>query len=233
MNTELVNELVVEVYLPSTLEYHKYSKKFMAFIVAEISKKAKRQGAFGNKDYNNNGYYFFRSAHTGTSHSTINVAYGSSTGTYEWYDCDNSRAGIRPMFQLIYNPESRVVKSFREIYKTTSIWDSRGMKKEITGKAPIVIFGGKEYVWLNKEECENGIETAMVCWSLELPERAVPFDKSRTHNDFAKAKELRVQAERIVKENCTKEELLMLVAVRMTKTDNYEKVEPVLKNVIK
>ena len=44
----------------------------------------------------------------------------------------------------------------------------------------------------------------MELWTLDLVERAVPFDKYGETNDFAKATELIAQCDRVLKENCSK-----------------------------
>jgi len=114
--------------------------------------------------------------------------------------------------------------------KGKSEYTGDGKDKEITSKAPIVKFGGKECIWLNKEECENGKDKTMKLWTLELIDKAVPFDREGNHNDWGKAIELQEQCERELVNGCTKEELDMLVTVKMSSVDGYEKVEPILDN---
>ena len=70
----------------------------------------------------------------------------------------------------------------------------------------------------------------MELWTLDLVERAVPFDKDGETNDFAKATELIAQCDRVLKENCTKEELDMIIPVEMSSEDNYEKTTSIIKN---
>ena len=48
--------------------------------------------------------------------------------------------------------------------------------------------------------------------------------------DFAKATELIAQCDRVLKENCTKEELDMIVPVEMRSEDDYEKTTPIYEN---
>jgi len=91
-----------------------------------------------------------------------------------------------------------------------------------------VKFGGKECIWLNKEKCESGKDKTMKLWTLELIDLAMPFDRKGKHNDWGKATELREQCESELIAGCTKEELDMLVTVKMSSVDGYEKVEPIL-----
>ena len=70
----------------------------------------------------------------------------------------------------------------------------------------------------------------MELWTLDLVETAVPFCKYGETNDFAKVTELIAQCDRVLKENCTKEELDMIVPVEMSSEDNYEKTTPIYEN---
>ena len=152
---------------------------------------------------------------------------------------------MRVAFKVIYNPDSSLVKGFRVIgfrvkggcrteKRTTlvgvPITKFRREQIHVTSSAPIVKFGGKDCVWLNKEDCESGKSKEMELWTLDLVETAVPFCKYGETNDFAKVTELIAQCDRVLKENCTKEELDMIVPVEMSSEDNYEKTTPIYEN---
>ena len=157
------------------------------------------------------------------------LAYGSPNGNCGWRDQCDTYIGLRVSFQLIYNPENSIAKSCKTKTQTSSVWD--GYEHKVTDEAPIVMFGGKECIWLNKEECGSGKDKTMKLWTLELVDCAKPFyknGKETSHNDFGKAKELLEQCESALVEGCTKEELDMLVTVKMSKEDGYEKAEPIL-----
>lgn len=232
-----MSELILDAYIPSAGEYDKHWDKFRAFIGAKLSAKAKKQGAYENDTYKN-GWYFLRTPLAGSFNG---VSYGIPDGTRVWNYTRIIDAGLRVAFQLIYNPECNLVKGCKTMTQTSKVWDDvkgkvysgNGKEIKVTSEAPIIEFGGKKCIWLNKDECEKGIDKTMKCWTLELIERAVPFDKDGNHNDFGKAKELIVQCESALKEGCSKEELDMLVKVRMRKEDNYVKCEPILDGVTK
>lgn len=109
--------------------------------------------------------------------------------------------------------------------------DEKNNLVKTTSTAPVVTFGKKKYIWLNKDECENGKEKTMSLVSLELIARAKPFDKDGKTNDYGSeaAKDLRQQCEDEALKFATDEEKKLLVKVRLSEKDGYEKAEPILK----
>ncbi len=230
----MASELYLNAYIPSAGEYDIYFNKFIAFMGAKLSEKAKKNGTYSDDTYDA-GNYFLRTA---LAWSSDKVFYGCYNGARDWSFSDRKGAGLRVAFQLIYNPENSLVKGCQTKTQTSLVYDNgkpeytgNGERKEVTSKAPIVMFGGKECIWLNKEECESGKDKTMKLWTLELVDCAKPYyidGKEEPNNDFGKAKALLEQCESALVEGCTKEELDMLVTVKMSKEDNYEKVEPIL-----
>ena len=237
--------LKLDAYIPSKGEYEKYFDKFRAFMSADLSEKAKEQNAFCSSSYNGKGWYPLRSALSG---SASRVFCGDINGSLGWINSHNFNAGMRVAFKVIYNPDSSLVKGCRTEKRTTLVYDEKKEKNfNVTSSAPIVKFGGKDCIWLNKEDCENGKSKEMELWTLDLVEKAVPFNRNDTEQplmsfsecrqkidekttDFAKATELIAQCDRVLKENCTKEELDMIVPVEMSSEDNYEKTTPIYEN---
>ena len=228
--------LKLDAYIPSKGEYEKYFNKFRAFMSADLSEKAKKQGAFSDKSvFKGKGWYPLRSAWSG---SATRIFYGTDLGFHIGDLPSGNHAGLRVAFKVIYNPDSSLVQGCRIEKRTTSVinvidiysLEIDGNKINVTSSAPIVKFGGKDCIWLNKEDCESGKSKEMELWTLDLVERAVPFDKKMGTNDFAKATELIAQCDRVLKENCTKEELDMIVPVEMSSEDNYEKTTPIYEN---
>lgn len=216
--------LVEEAYLLSAEEYDLLKKKFPAFASAFVSDKAKAQGAYVDSDYEGKGHYPLRTA--ADPYSLI--FFGHSSGMRVFYSSSSNSAGLRVALQVIYNPECDVVKSCKNEKRTTLVCnENNGQDENVTSEAPIVIFGKIKYIWLNKEECEAGTAKTMQLVSLDLLERAVPLDINGFHNDYALAEALRGQVNRIAKENCTKEELDMIVPVAMSKEDGYAKATPI------
>ena len=220
--------LKLDAYIPSKGEYEKYFDKFRAFMSADLSEKAKEQNAFCSSSYNGKGWYPLRSALSG---SASRVFCGDINGSLGWINSHNFNAGMRVAFKVIYNPDSSLVKGCRTEKRTTLVYDEKKEKNfNVTSSAPIVKFGGKDCIWLNKEDCESGKSKEMELWTLDLIERAVPFDREGKTDDFAKATELIAQCDRVLKENCTKEELKMIIPVKMSSEDNYEKTTSIIKN---
>ena len=214
---------------------------------ADLSEKADEQGAY-HGFRKGKGWYPLRSAMLSDSpeifikergrivdrfplYSPNSIAFGDEFGELDWFSSTIDRAGLRVAFKVIYNPNSSLVKGCRIEKRTTLVYDIKtGENINVTSSAPIVKFGGKDCIWLNKEDCESGKSKEMELWTLDLVERAVPFDKKMGTNDFAKATKLIAQCDRVLKENCTKEELDMIVPVEMSSEDNYEKTTPIYEN---
>ncbi len=216
------------VNLPSEADWEEIMTKFPAFASASLSAKAKKDLAFENSDYKA-GYYFTRTALPGSSDG---VKYVGTDGDLRWTRSYNYDTGLRVALQIIYNPECNLVKGCKKVSRTAEIWDKKkGDTVKTTSKAPVVTFGKKDYIWLNKDECENGKEKSMRLVSLELIARAKQFDKDGNTNDYGseEAKELRQQCQYKAFEFATEEEKAMLVKVRLSEEDKYEKAEPILK----
>ena len=119
--------------------------------------------------------------------------------------------------------DSKILKQGEKLLKQ---YKNAGI--EIKGTAEIITFGGKEYIWLNKEDFKIGKAKTMLCWSLEALECAKPFSRNYEDKDFSDATEIHNQCKRIVLENCTEEEKAMLIPVKMSEEDNYESAQPLL-----
>ena len=139
--------LKLDAYIPSKGEYEKYFNKFRAFMSADVSEKAKEQGAYCDENYNGKGcLYPLRSALAITK-----VYYGYSAGRLTW-DCSyDMRAGLRVAFKVIYNPDSSLVKGCRTEKRTTlvhDVYDEKEKKNiDVTSSAPIVKFWGGKIVY--------------------------------------------------------------------------------------
>ena len=226
--------LKLDAYIPSKGEYKKYFTKFRAFMSADVSENAKEEKAFCSSEFKGKGWYRLRSP---VSSSADSIYCGDECGCLNYESYDDLFAGLRVAFKIIYNPNSSLVKGCR-IEKRTTLVYKKAKKNTInvTSSAPIVRFGGKDCIWLNKEDCESGKSKVMELWTLDLIERAMSFDDTEPFglheetNDFAKAKKLIKQCDRVLKENCTKEEIDMIVPVQMSSEDNYEKTTPIYEN---
>ena len=218
--------LKLDAYIPSKGEYKKYFTKFRAFMSADVSENAKEEKAFCSSEFKGKGWYRLRSP---VSSSADSIYCGDECGCLNYESYDDLFAGLRVAFKIIYNPNSNLVKGCRTEKRTTLVY--KKAKKNtinVTSSAPIVRFGGKDCIWLNKEDCESGKSKEMELWTLDLIERAVPFDREGKTDDFAKATELIAQCDRVLKENCTKEELKMIIPVKMSSEDNYEKTTSII-----
>ncbi len=220
-------EITLNAYPVSEMQQKKLKEKYRAFSSADCSKRAEKEGAFKSESYGT-GWYYTRSAFAGSSSFVYYVRHGGDL----YRSCSsNVNTGVRVALQTIYNPNNSIAKGCRSVKRTAEIWDEQKQKAEkVTNEAPVVTFGKKEYIWLNKEECEAGTASTMELVSLELVAKSVPFDKNGDTNDFAQATEMHKQYLEIATEDCTKEELDMIVAVKMSEKDNYNSTTPIFKS---
>jgi len=218
-----------KAYIPSAGEYDAFKEKFPAFAGAVVSEIAKRQGAGINEDYNGNGYYPLRTRCEDDWHFYY-VSSGGNCNAGHYKRDGFGLAGLRVVLSLIYNPKSSIVRHCRNVFRAAKNYD-RTAQRDLTKKsmAPVVFYAGNDYIWTNKEDCEEGKSKVMNLISLELPECVVFFKNPQDPNDYAKAAEkLHAQCERVAFENATEEEKAMAVEVEMSNEDDYEKVKYVI-----
>ncbi len=224
-----MSELLELAYVPSASEYDKYFKKFRAFMPADVSAVANKQGAWVSDNYKGKGYFPMRSPLPGSSNGVCyGIDYGFRVcGGFSKHD----DAGLRVALNLIYDPQCNLVKGCKTLTQTSLVYDKQtGDDIKVTSTAPIITVDGTKFIWLNKEECENGTAKTMELWSLELVERAEAFDEAGDHNDYAKSEKLRAQCNRFVEDLAQKDAEFkeLLVPVKMSSEDDYETAIPQL-----
>ncbi|MDE6583419.1 MAG: hypothetical protein K2K31_02055 [Clostridia bacterium] len=141
---------------------------------------------------------------------------------------------VRAAALLVYDRQNPITKEFDpETNPQGFKWVTKSLTVEKDGKnitytdtAPVITFGGKEYVWYNKEECENNQSDVMEIVLNQSYERSVPFNTSTGSNNYGETTYFIEQHERNVLEGCTKQELEMIVPVKMSSADGYEKAKP-------
>lgn len=99
---------------------------------------------------------------------------------------------------------------------------------EVTSTLPVIMFGGKPCIWLNQPEILKKEEETMLCWSLKILDCAIPVDRKDNNNDYGQAIETQTQYHNLLKQGCTQEEWAMVVPVRLSQEDGYEKATPIL-----
>lgn len=213
-----MSKINLKAYIPSANEFDELKEKFPAFASANVSEKAKMQGTVFSDVYKNKGCYLLRSAYSGSS---IGIDIGHMNGTRKWDYVNSIVSGLRLSLSLKYNANSSVVKSLKNVERTTEVW-AKERDVEVKSVAPVVNYGGIDYIWTNKEECEAGKSNIMNLTSLDLVERAMSFDFDMKNNDFAKAKDIHMQCEVVAFENATEEEKAMAVEVEMSSENNYQ-----------
>ena len=219
------------VNLPSLSDYRELLDKYHAFAVAQPLIKAIREHTFVDKNYGT-GYYFTRNADEKPDKIAVIFPDGhvsSQSGKF-------TILGLRVTLQLAYNKNYTMLKNCRMVTNTAYVWNGKINKAvKSTRTAPIVTFGKIDYVWLNKEECEKGIQNTMRLISVTLLANAKPFDENGETNDYGSNAtiEIRRQCEKEALRYATTEEKSMLVKVRLSSEDGYEKAEPILQIPVK
>ena len=159
-------------------------------------------------------------------------------------------AVVRPALRILYDKKSWVIRNMN-LEKRTSlvrvngdnsielnydIEDSVYPITSVTSEAPIVMFGDKTYIWLNKEKCERGQEKIMCLLSEYGHDMALPFDsdRNRQSTDLADALPLLKQYDQVAYGTCNDEELRLAYPYVLSSRDDYEKEDnpKVLKKVI-
>ena len=104
------------------------------------------------------------------------------------------------------------------------IEDSIYPRVEVTSEAPIIMYGGKTYIWLNREECQRCQENNMRLLSEHGHDMALPFDcdLNRQSTDLADALPLLEQYNQVAFGTCTDEELRFTVPYVLSSRDDYE-----------
>lgn len=147
-------------------------------------------------------------------------------------------AVVRPAIRLRYDKKSWVVQNMNLERRTSfvrvntddrieldyNIEDSMYPTAEVTSEAPIVMFGGKTYIWLNREECGRGKENVMRLLCEFGYDMALPFDcdQNRQSTDLADALPLLMQYDQVAYGTCTDCELGEAYPFILTSRDDYE-----------
>ncbi len=228
-----MNEIIVGAYIPSTQEYDSVWTKNRAFLGQMVSEQAKQNGAYADEEYQGKGFYPLRDK----VNDPDKAWFGGHYAARDLDECFTDCAGLCVCTQVIYFPGMNYTKSHNETI-TADVCDFDGMpvnnkkggrKISITSSADVVMFGGKKYIWTNKEACESGKDVTMKLWSYNLEDCAKPFDNNGKTNDFGseEALSLREQCDRTVVEGCSGAEQAMIVKMIMSDADCYRTAKPI------
>lgn len=213
-----------KAYIPGAREQDLLFGRYPAFASADVSEKAKEQDVY--RDYSNKGVYYLRT--TLPWKSSTPVDFVSSDGSHLIDMSLNYVPGLRVGLSLNYIPQSEIVSNCKKIKRTAWVYnetageDITKLSKKETSKAPVVTYGGIEYIWLNKKECEKGESAVMQLISVDILCKAEPFTAKGNKSDYATAVDLRAQCEKVAFENATEEEKAMVAEVIMSSNDGYK-----------
>lgn len=217
-------KITTKAYIPSVKEYETLKGKYPAFAIKRPNEKALIAGVFKGANWDQQCSFLLRTANEKlipTAKDSVMV--GHLTGTLDSVYSNNAETGLVVAISVIYDPTSDVVRSCRT-QGQDSLISIRGKQEWIASDAPVVEFGGIRYVWLNKEECENGTCQVMSLISVDVLDKALPVSHDGSHSDFTKADTLHAQCEITAFENATDEEMEMVVPVEISNEDGCEKL---------
>ena len=185
-----------------------------------MGKEVLTKGTYENQTHES-GYYFTRTKVDDECYNYVDV-----TGSLDAFFCTDPDGGIRPSINIKYKKDSCICKSEHIVERSAivSFGDEfsstvQGVRREVVGVAPVVSFGGNDYIWLNAEECESADSEVMQLVSLELLSQAPPFGQTTNYSD---AKELLDHVDRTVFKNATAEELALVVPTKLEDDDSFE-----------
>ena len=200
-----------KAFLLSRQEFQELKDKFPAYACPYVSERAKNEGAkVWKESYKGQGCFFLRTTQTRMESldptepvyhipKTVFVVNGGADCNM-WGFTNMNETGLKFSIFLQYKEDSAVVKNVRECAKTGEVRIG-GNVIQVTSIAPVVEFAGIEYVWTNKEDCENGKTGVMHLTTVEMVAKAEEFAQHGNHNNFAKATVLRKQCEDVAFEN--------------------------------
>lgn len=241
------SKLKLKAYPQSVAEWLVLWEKFPAFAAGYVSDKLVEDGVLRNDSFGT-GCNFLRNALI--DDSIINMV--ASVDPYGAYDykrfVDTGYMGARVAIEVIYDNELFSKTLYYETREQTLVVNVDGTPKyfehpngghmttrDVTSTAPIVTFGGYDYIWLNQEDCESQKSYTMKLVQKDISALSEIFNITDIHDiasgivrsDF-KDSWLHEQYLSLATQGCTPKELSLLVNVKMSNANNYQTTKPVL-----
>lgn len=222
-----MNEVIVKAHPICLSQIEKIKKDCPAFLTADLSdefiKALKLQKNPNEKCPT--GRYYTTAASENSKNQILSVRSDGLIHTCGIYQ--ENCAGTRISLHVLYNKNEEPALNWTTQRRTTQIWNTQTEKLDtVISSTTVVKFGEKEYIWLNKKECEDGTQNTMELISLKLITISVPFDKHGKSNSFVSATELQEQYYKLATEGCTEKEKSLIVAVKLSTLDNCSHATP-------
>jgi len=197
---------------------------------------------FENSDTDGTGW-----SHSRTQSTAGKMYFNSATGLLGNHDPNNPHenpifsldAFIRPEMFLAFDKNSDVVKTLKNKTRTSKVYcnpngdinfdktTSKLADAKVTSTAPIVEFGGRPYIWLNRSECISGEQNLMHIVSEKGYGIAPPFDLKNNTTDLFKARDLVCAYNDEVLKNLTNnEQAKNIIVCEYSSGDSYTKAKP-------
>ncbi len=240
-NAIIVQDGVLCYAHPITLnQQRKIAAQFPAFTCAELDKKAVKENAFKLRDKNGRFFGWCLTPSVSTQdfsqdNAIINGFYKdnavfhiSHDGGISPYMASFKGYGLRVSIHLKYMSDSKVTKSCVNKTLTNNICThainynpGNSFPLTITSTAPVVMFGKREYLWLNRNECETNQEDFMDLVSLKIIAKAKGYKKGEFN--FADNKKLQRQCVEKALQDSDEEELPLVMKGFLFEQENYQR----------
>lgn len=225
------------VKFDKTNKEYQILEKYAGFVENHDEDNRDETVIFQNLDTNKTGWSHCRSK----SDIPGQMYFNSATGLIGNHDPNNPHnnpvfsldAFIRPEVRIVYNNDSckatyNLKKRTSKVYANPdkSIYFKKNVsdlsKETVTSEAPIVILGGRTYIWLNFSECHFGTCNEMLLVSEHGYSIAPPFNlKGRTSNLMDAKDLLNAYNEEFIKTLSEKEKKLVIIS-EYKSADNFD-----------
>lgn len=217
-------------------EIKEIKERFPSYASANVTGKAKDSGVervmCGTGDYVTRCAYVFDSEDAALYDYDC-IAFADEFGELDGAEVECGIWGIRASVQILYDEKSKVVASCKQKERTAFVHnDETNRIEKVSSVAPIVMFGKKEYIWMNIEECKANDSPVMRLVGVKIIDGYYPVNDPLC-DKYSNLEELQDWCFEAVTEFCSDEEKKSIVSVVMTDEDNFESAKPILEKVEK
>ena len=162
------------------------------------------------------------------------ILYAFGEGYLDFLSSRVPNAALRVVTFMVYDPKSDLVRNVKVADAEAEMKDF-DKRRVVRGLKNLVSINGRDFVWLNRKECESKKCVVMALTNDRADTRAIPFcdgmpqpNGVKLHNKYDMAVGIRQQAEAYVTQDLQPELLAMVVTMKRSESDNFESFVPAL-----
>lgn len=162
------------------------------------------------------------------------ILYAFGEGYLDYISSRVPNAALRVVTFMVYDSKSDLVKNVKVADAEAEMVDG-DTRRVVRGLKNLVSINGRDYVWLNRKECESKKSMVMVLTNDKADTRAIPFCDGmpqpygkNPHNKYDMAVGLRQQAEDYVLQDLPPELHAMVITMKRSESDKFETFKPAL-----